>query len=409
MLRKKRCHLRRTIHLVSIYFICSIAGMSVILLTFEMIPGRRLEILAYLQQQKQQHGNETANSLSNRRSSYHSANNNGITPKLHQEIKRNEKEEMTSDSGLNLTELQQNLLRIIKKDDHIALSYYNLSRQRLDHCPFEFLINGSNICKPQSPFLIILVPSAPKHLQARMDIRETWGQYANNLTLPAPNTSVKVSIAFLMGTVENTTDTSSLLSESNKYQDIVIADFHDSYKNLTRKVLTGLKWVTVYCASAEYILKVDDDIFIHIPNLIEMLKRIPANSKGGIYGLMYPHGITQRKGKWAVSNAEYPMSKYPQYMSGNSYVISKNIAKDLLMASQYMPYLSIEDAFITGILSRIIGAQHVPRNTFTSWSKQKPEPCEFMKENMISGNRMDTGLMKTMWFTQLNYTLSCQH
>ena len=374
-----------------------------------MVPRRQLEIRAYMQQEKQQHRNETENSLINRLCSNHSANNNGITPRILQEIKRNEIEETTSDSGLNLTELQKNLLQSIKKDDHIALSYYNLSRPRLDHCPFKFLINGSNICKPQSPFLIILVPSAPKHLQARMDIRETWGQYASNLTLPAPNTLVKVSIFFLFGTVENTTDNDRLLSESNKYQDIVIADFHDSYKNLTRKVLTGLKWVTEYCAGAKYILKVDDDIFMHIPNLIDMLEQIPANSKGGIYGFMYTNNKANRKGKYAVSNAEYPMSKYPQYMGGNSYVISNNIARQLLMASQYMPYLSIEDAFITGILSRIIGAQRVPRNTFTTWKKHKPEPCKFIKDNMISGNNMDTGLMKTMWFTQLNYTLSCQH
>jgi hypothetical protein len=44
-------------------------------------------------------------------------------------------------------------------------------------------------------------------------------------------------------------------------------------------------------------------------------------------------------------------------MFGNTYVISRNIADRLVKASEHMPYIPIEDAYITGILAKSIRTQ----------------------------------------------------
>ena len=43
--------------------------------------------------------------------------------------------------------------------------------------------------------------------------------------------------------------------------------FQDIYYNLTLKTVMGLKWCSIYCNQAKYVMKTDDDIFVNIPLL----------------------------------------------------------------------------------------------------------------------------------------------
>ena len=287
--------------------------------------------------------------------------------------------------------------------------YYRLRGVKTDVCNFTFLIEGSNICEEQIPFLLILVPSLPHHQYNRQIIRETWGQFAKNKTLAGEFESTVVKLVFLLGQWTDNRTRHFIIQEKKKHGDIVVGNFEDSYKNLTRKILLGLKWMSVYCAEADYILKVDEDIYVNIPKLVEILTEKPANMTGSIYGHLYGGGRVVRTGRWAVSTDEFPMSNYPPYMSGNSYVISGSTAPKLLYTSQYLPYLSIEDAFITGVLSRVNEISQFHVEGFTSWKEPSPDPCTFFSENKVSGNKVSPDLMRKMWLIQNNLPSTCDN
>ena len=313
---------------------------------------------------------------------------------------------------LNLTELQENvnhnLYKINKRGKRADFQYFNLSKHKQNHCDFEFLINGSNICRSIDPFLIILVPSAPHKVKERLAIRDSWGRYSGDEKLSSPHNASKVALAFLIGKDANySTNEREQTFESEVFQDVVLGDFQDTYKNLTRKILMGLKWVTKFCSGAQYILKADDDSFIHIPRLIEMLKKNPAGHSGSVYGKLNSYSPVQRtEGKWNVTYEDYPLSIFPPYMSGGAYVLSGNIAGKLLAVSEYMPYLSVEDVFITGILRFIIGGvRAVASFDFAHWAEKEPFPCRFMIETKISANVKSSNLMKEMWLVQHQYEM----
>lgn len=286
--------------------------------------------------------------------------------------------------------------------------YYKLRGVKTDHCDFPFLVDGSKICEEDhGPFLLVLVPSLPHHTYNRQIIRDTWGQFARNKTINGEYDSYVIKLGFVLGRWRNERTRHILLQEKRKHEDLVIGDFEDSYKNLTRKILFGLKWMSIYCGEAEYILKADVDVFVNIPRLVEILTKNPANLTGSVYGHLYGGGRVARTGRWAVSNEEFPMSRYPPYMSGTSYVISGASAPRLLYASQHLPYLSIEDAFITGVLPIINEISKVHIAGFTTWKEPSPKPCTFFRKNEISGNKVSTSLMKTMWMIQQGLPDSC--
>ena len=308
----------------------------------------------------------------------------------------------------NVTRLRHNTFKKGVSSYTAYEKYYSLNRPRKNHCNFAFIVNGSRICEGIRPFVVILIPSAPLRTEERMTIRETWGNVSKHNLISRSQESNVLALVFLIGRGMNISVDKTIVSESEQFKDIVIGDFKDSYSNLTRKILMGLNWMNIYCANAEYLFKVDDDIFVHIPRLINFLRNIPDRSPGALYGYLYSGGPVLREGRWAVPIDGYPMSNYPPYMSGNAYVISGNIAGKLLNASQYMPYLPIEDAFITGVLPKVIDAKLVTSRQFSYFGEDMIKPCIFMKRTKITCNRVNVSQMRTLWSVQQTYPTSCR-
>jgi len=63
------------------------------------------------------------------------------------------------------------------------------------------------------------------------------------------------------------------------YKDLVQGNFFDSYKNLTLKAVLGLRWVSQYCRNAPFAIKVDDDTFLNIFEIVRLMKENANNSR----------------------------------------------------------------------------------------------------------------------------------
>ncbi len=55
------------------------------------------------------------------------------------------------------------------------------------------------------------------------------------------------------------------------YGDLVQENFLDSYRNLTLKTLMGIRWASIYCANAKFIVKIDDDVVLNPYFLVNYL------------------------------------------------------------------------------------------------------------------------------------------
>ncbi len=84
------------------------------------------------------------------------------------------------------------------------------------------------------------------------------------------------------------------------YNDVIMADFVDSYRNLTLKTGVALFWATKYCPQAKYIMKSDDDTVI-LPDGLKDLLDYARNVTGNhILGQQYKnkHPIRDNSSKW---------------------------------------------------------------------------------------------------------------
>ena len=110
-----------------------------------------------------------------------------------------------------------------------------------------------------------------------------------------------------------------------------------------------------------------------------------------------PHGkenLVERFGRWAVNSSKYPFDKYPPYMTGSGYIISRHAALNTVLQSDTMNQFPVEDAFITGVLSHITGVDKIGVKDFSDISKEK---CDFILDKTMIANGMTATDMYDLW------------
>lgn len=218
----------------------------------------------------------------------------------------------------------------------------------------KYLINGEEICegiKPNS--VLLLIPSVASDMKMRNLLRRTWLGAVLKGEWPNEKLEYEFRAAFIFGNGKTQNDNQALQRESSINGDIVQGSFVDSYLNLTRKTLFGLKWVSRFCQNARYVMKIDVDTFVHIPKLFKKIAHYGDSPHGKIFGRLWEKSMPHRTGKWKIAHDDYPVNYYPPYCDGPIYVISGSAVSRLVYTSERMPYLHLEDVFVTGIVARI--------------------------------------------------------
>jgi beta-1,3-galactosyltransferase 1 len=143
---------------------------------------------------------------------------------------------------------------------------------------FKYVLNpGFGVCgQPganSSKFYLVYVHTAPLNFVRRMAQRETWMRRSM-----FPN----LRYVFMMGISVDPDVQEWLQMEQALYNDIVQEDFLDSYRNLSRKGVMAMRWVSNFCSHAEFVMKVDDDIVVnlfHITRHMHALNNVTRTKK----------------------------------------------------------------------------------------------------------------------------------
>ncbi|KAG0702378.1 Beta-1,3-galactosyltransferase 1 [Chionoecetes opilio] len=283
------------------------------------------------------------------------------------------------------------------------------------------LLQPPTLCRA-APFVLIMVPSAVNNSRERDTIRRTWGQWAGkdlkvllaldakaakktNKTTRKPLNVLtrhalpprRARVVFLLGAVRGEQPvTPAVLEESRVFGDVVVEDFIDSYTNLTLKTVFMLKWVQQHCAKAQYVIKVDDDIFLNVPNLQHSLLNKTLSKPPLLAGNLIcgARPIHNQWSKWYTPRHMFREDKYPNYLSGTGYVLSGDLVKPLLDAALTTPYFHLEDVFLTGICAKKIGVRPSDNIGF-SYQPRANSACVY--KEVVMGHEVVPVEMARLW------------
>ncbi|GFO21055.1 beta-1,3-galactosyltransferase 1-like [Plakobranchus ocellatus] len=207
-------------------------------------------------------------------------------------------------------------------------------------------------CKWQTLFRVLII-SAPHRSEQRQAIRSTWCDPTNFPQVPQH----AWHCVFLVGQSENHHLNLLLKEEKAGFGDLLIGSFWDSYKNLTLKVVPGLLWSVNNCPSS-FLVKTDDDCFVNV-GLLHTFLLHHNQLKTGLYAGNFVldrsklRVMREKKNRWSVSYKDFPSKYYPPYASGMGYILSSDVAHQLVAESHFVPPIPVEDAYVGIVLSRL--------------------------------------------------------
>jgi len=199
--------------------------------------------------------------------------------------------------------------------------------------------------------ILVCVQSAVNSTKRRNLIRKTWAKVQK--TLPA-------KVIFLIGVSTDEGDKKQIIDESIQNQDLLQEDFIDTYNNLTLKSMFMLKFAQTLTSSVKYLMKVDDDSYINLRRLSDYVTIVDKRcSKKCIIGhVLGPDSPVLRPQfeegqkftpKWAVPSYIYQNETFPNAVSGSGYIISQEMVPCIFKSGLGIPFLNLEDIFITGL------------------------------------------------------------
>ncbi|CAN7943629.1 unnamed protein product, partial [Ixodes hexagonus] len=178
------------------------------------------------------------------------------------------------------------------------------------------------------------------------------------------------SIVFFLGLAQDAKTTNNVLEEAAHTGDIVVFPYMDTYRNLTYKYVYGMKWTMDNCPSAKYIVKMDDDIVLNLYKLLGYLDQRTESEPPAFHCCVWDGMPVLRhtKSPWYLSKKLYPKNVFPRYCSGSTVIFRSSILRPLYNASFRVPFLSVDDALVTGEMAKIAGVSHVSLNKYYSFS-----------------------------------------
>ena len=233
--------------------------------------------------------------------------------------------------------------------------------------------NKTQIVQETNGLLLMLIISAPFHLNERQVVRQTWLSYLVNNSRSLGPSNVRafkdptdaandlvIHYWFVCGHYYDNESKieGAVKNESNVYGDILRLEYTESYILLVHKTLSSLRFASKM--DVRFVLKIDDDVYLHFPRMIWWLRTasLPEKLYGG-YLLTKAKPIRKPLHKWHVSKQHYNKTYFPPYCNGPFYFMSRAVVLEVLEASfTEGSSFPLEDVFI-GILAQKVGVKPI--------------------------------------------------
>ncbi|XP_046548029.1 beta-1,3-galactosyltransferase 5-like [Haliotis rubra] len=202
--------------------------------------------------------------------------------------------------------------------------------------------------------VVFIVHSSPEHYDRREILRGIFKKENafQNYT---------VRLVFLIGQRNNVKIEEIVNQEFIQHGDIVQGRFLDSYKNLTYKAVMGVKWISHNCRNVKYVIKMDDDVYVSFRMFFtHIYRQYLHDTRVLCWSWKSSTVLVNRKGKWSVDKDDLRhYNLFPlDYCSGFAVIIPGAIIPALYKATRLVPFLWIDDYFLTGMTRALVTKLH---------------------------------------------------
>lgn len=290
----------------------------------------------------------------------------------------------------------------LAQEAEMSKSFFSLRPAKVNPFLQNYVVKPSAICD-EDTYIVILIHTYHVHADRRWAIRNTWGSVSKGGQWPHYETHDSIRLVFILGLHQDDFLNAQIQEEAETHNDIVQGDFTESLNNSTRKSLLGMHFFIQYCPYASFYMKTEDDVFVHVPNLLNRLHHTHMNRT--IMGQIIHHEAVHRNGKNNMTTEDYPFKYYTPHENRAGYIIDGSLVRELFHASEYVPLIHLENLYVTGILGRIFNVTHVSEES--PFLQVLPgRPCLIVRKMTVVVHRIRIVNILKVW-DELLHAKSC--
>lgn len=113
-----------------------------------------------------------------------------------------------------------------------------------------------------------------------------------------------------------------------------------------------LEFVTTYCSRVHFVARIDDHMFVNVPELLSVIDE-NRDQKQALFGMLrkYKPESTDSGDLHYIADCLTPYSVFPDYLSKPLYVIPNALVKKLRCYSMASVHLPADDVYLTGVIA----------------------------------------------------------
>ncbi|XP_077485889.1 beta-1,3-galactosyltransferase 5-like isoform X2 [Amblyomma americanum] len=253
---------------------------------------------------------------------------------------------------------------------------------------------------PPDSFLVV-VHSAPHHFEHRSAIRATWARDAS-LSFGSGDDGVDIVVLFAMGKPSPSPRQQQtqvrIASEAALHQDIIQGSFPGTFSASLPLNVIMLKWTSLACPQATYVVKVSDDSFVNVRRLREALGATSVRSS-----VVYAH-IYRKPSVWNGHKLTFVRDNI---CVACGYAMSGDAVVGLLNRTLRGGFTSVEHVFWSASHDRVAPLRLVNMQAFstTTGVGSSTFPCGV--RDSIASHHLSADDMHEAWKVLHNDTASC--
>lgn len=266
-----------------------------------------------------------------------------------------------------------------------------------------------------TPTLMILIFSSPRNVKRREVIRDTWIKFIRESSPDKQGARVRHLFVVGMFGLEKEVAASLLEEQATNNDMLMLSQLKDGYSWLTYKLKKSFSHLSAEY-SFDYLLKVDDDSFVQLNLLYDVLveqhAQLEHNGRRPLYmGYFSGHATVKNTGKWSERHW-FLCDHYLPYALGGGYLLSRTLVDYVANNAELLENYRSEDVSL-GVWLAALKVHRLHDVRFdTEWTsrgcidsfliqhKQTPEEMKTKYESISEGQ----GLCREgEWEQRLSY------
>ncbi|XP_005720582.1 putative UDP-GlcNAc:betaGal beta-1,3-N-acetylglucosaminyltransferase LOC100288842 [Pundamilia nyererei] len=252
-------------------------------------------------------------------------------------------------------------------------------------------IANSDACKTSDLFLLTLVFSSPDNITQRDAVRRTWANQTLIQGFP-------VQILFIIGSTQTSAAQEALVSESERYGDVVQghATADSSLHGPTEKTVLAIRWVITFCPLARFVLLTKESVFVNLPAIVGYLLGLHRHPEDFYLGRVIQRDSPDRdpNSPGYLPPSLYPSKYLPEYCEGAAYILSQDVVRKVYVASAEVRAPVPADVFV-GLCAKKAGVAPTHSARFSGGKHIRYNACCY--HYMFSSAGMGSHELDRVW------------